>query len=132
MDQLEIIKQGLSQEGLHIALNMKHDFPNEWNLFKKNGNIDLILDKSRLPYIAQAFDTTEIEHVMLISKVQNKPASFTVNVNGNETDLARVDELKRCKGINSDIDLDTQFTLSVSNADMLKLEELMLVVKYKL
>jgi hypothetical protein len=68
---------------------------------------------------------------MLVAKVKNNPAVFTINVDGAATNLARVDELKLCKGINSDIDLDTLFALSVSNADMLKLEELLLVVKYK-
>jgi 5-hydroxyisourate hydrolase-like protein (transthyretin family) len=130
-DQLEIIKQGLSQEGLHIALNMKHDMPNEWNLLKKNGTIDITLDKSRLPYIAQTFDTAEIESVMFAAKIKNNPTTFTVNVDGVATNLARVDELKFCEGINSDIDLDTQFTLSVSNTDKVILEDLLLIVKYK-
>ena len=130
-DQLEAIKQGLNQNGLHVAINMRHDLPNEWLLLKKNGTIDLTLDKSRLPYMVQSFDTTEIESVMFIAKIKDRLASFTLNVGAAVTNLARVDELKLCKGINSDIDLDTLFTLSVSNADKLKLEELLLVVKYK-
>lgn len=28
-DQLETIKQGLNQNGLHFALNLKHDLPND-------------------------------------------------------------------------------------------------------
>ena len=64
IDQLEAIKQGLNQNGLHLAINMKHDLPNEWHLLKKNGSIDLTLDKSRMPYMVQPFDTTEIESVM--------------------------------------------------------------------
>ncbi len=130
-DQLEAIKQGLKETGLHLALNMKHDLPNEWYLLKKNGTIDLTIDKSRLPYMVQPFDTAEIESIMLIAKVKDNPATFTINVDTIATHLSRVDDLKLCKGINSDIDLDTLFTLSVSNADKLKLEELMLVVKYK-
>jgi hypothetical protein len=130
-DQLEKIKQGLEQTGLHIAINMKHDLPNEWLLFKKNGTIDLTLDKSRLPYMVHPFDTAEIESVMFVAQIKTNPATFTLNVDSIATDLARVDELKLCKGINSEIDLDTPFTLSVSSADNLKLEELMMVVKYK-
>jgi len=130
-DQLEAIRQGLGQTGLHIALHMKHDLPNEWLLFKKNGTIDLTLDKSRLPYMVQPFDTAEIESVMLLAKIKDNPAAFTINVDGAAANLAKVDELKLCKGISSDMVLDTPFTLSVSNADKLKLEELMLVVKYK-
>lgn len=128
-DQLETIRQGLGQTGLHIALNMKHDLTNEWLLFKKNGTIDLTLNKSRLPYIVQSFDTTEIESVMFVAKIKTNPATFALNVDGVDTNLARVDELKLCKGFSSDIDLDTPFSLSVSNADKVKLEELILIVK---
>lgn len=131
IDQLEAIKQGLNQNGLHLAINMKHDLPNEWLLLKKNGAIDLTLDKSRMPYMVQPFDTTETESVMLVAKIKDNPAAFTINVDGVATNLSRVDELKLCTGINSDIDLDTLFTLSVSNADKLKLEELLMIVKYR-
>ena len=130
-DQLEIIKQGLNQNGLHIALNLKHDLPNEWHLLKRNGTIDLTLDKSKLPYMAQPFDTAEIENIMFVAKIKGNPAAFTINIDGAATNLSRVDELKLCKGINPDIDLDTLFNLSVSNADKLKLEDLLLIVKYK-
>jgi hypothetical protein len=130
-DQLEAIQQRFDQTGLHIALNMKHDLPNEWFVFKKNGTIDLTLNKSRLPYMVQPFDTAEIESVMFVAQIKTNPATFTLNVDGVVTNLARVIELKLCNGIYSDIDLDTPFTLSVSNADKLKLEELLLVIKYK-
>ena len=130
-DQLEAIKQGLNQTGLHVTLNMKYDMPNDWHLLKKNGTIDLILDKTRLPYMVQLFDTAEIESVMFVAEIKDNPAAFTINVDGAATNLAQVDELKLCKGINSDIDLDTSFALSVSDADKLKLQELLLVVKYK-
>lgn len=130
-DHLESIKQSLGQTGLHIALSMKHDLPNEWLLFKKNGTIDLSLGTSRLPYMAQSVDTAEIESVMFVSKVQGNPATFTINVDGNSTNLTREDALKFCTGINSDIKLGTQFVLSVSNEDKVKLEDLLLIVKYK-
>ena len=101
---------------------------------KKNGNIDLILNKSRLPYMVQSVDTAGIESVMFVAKIKDNPAAFTINVAINEddadTNLARVDELKLCKGINSDIELDTLFKLSISNVDKVKLEELLLVIKY--
>jgi hypothetical protein len=47
--QIVEIDQGLSQHSLHIAQNIKHDLSNEWLLLKKNGTIELTLDKSRLP-----------------------------------------------------------------------------------
>lgn len=130
-DQLEAITQSLNQTGLHIAINLKHDMPNEWHLLKKNGTIDLILDKFRLPYMVQSSDTTEIESVMFVAKVKDNPPAFTINTDGAATHLSWVNELELCRGINSDIELDTLFTLSISNADKLKLEELMLIVKFK-
>ena len=109
---------------------MKHDLPNGWLLLKKNGTIDLTLDKSRMPYLVQPFDTTEIESVMLLAKIKDNPAAFTINVDGAATNLSRVGELKLCQGTTSDIKLDALFTLSVSDTDKLKMEELIMIVKY--
>lgn len=129
IEQLELIKQSLNQEGLHIALNMKHDLSNEWHLLKHNSSIDLVIDKSRLPYMAQAFDA-EIASVMFIAKVTDNPASFTITIDGGDLHLSRIDELQLCSGISSDIEIGESFTLSLANADLTKLEELMMVVNY--
>lgn len=129
-DRLDAIKQQLSQTGLHSAINMKHDLSNEWNLLKKNGTVDLKIDKARLPYMAQTIDAA-IEDVMFVAKVKNNPATFSVNIDGNAVNLSRIDEWKLCRGNNSDIDLDTPFALSVAPlAQLNNLEELMMVVKY--
>jgi len=128
-DRLNVIKQQLSQTGLHTALNMKIDLTNEWLLLKNNGTVNLKIDKSRLPYIAQTIDAA-IENVVFVAKVKNNPANFSVEVDGNSTNLSRVDEWKLCRGNNSDIDLDTSFALSVAPAQLNNLEELMMVVKY--
>lgn len=128
-EKLEEIKQQLNEQGLHIAINMKHDMPNEWHLFKKNGTVDLQIDKSKLPYFVQSLDV-EIENVMFIAQVKNNPASYSINIDGNTTNLSRIDEWKLCRGNNADIELDTSFKLSVVPAQLGNLEELMLVVKY--
>ena len=128
-DRLNEIKQQLSQTGLHVALNLKQDLASEWLLLKNNGTVNLKIDKSRLPYMAQTIDAA-IEDVMFVAKVKNNPASFTVNVDGLAVNLARVDEWKLCRGLNSDIELDTAFDLSVAVGQLDNLEELMLVVKY--
>ncbi|UPZ15121.1 neuraminidase-like domain-containing protein [Flavobacterium humidisoli] len=130
-DQLELIKQGLNRNGLHIALNLKHDKTNEWHLLKKNGTVDLTIDKFRLPYMAQPFDSVEIENVIFVAKVTGNPVSFTIKINDAPLNLSRADELKLCKGISSNIDLDTPFTLSVSEDDKEFLEEIVMIVKYK-
>ena len=128
-EKLEEIKQQLNQTGLHIALNMKHDMANEWHLFKKNGSVDLKIDKSRLPYMAQTIDTA-IENVIFVAKVKNNPSTFTISVDGNPANLARIDQWKLCQGNNTDIDLDTSFELSVEQAQLNNLEDLMMVVKF--
>lgn len=130
--QLDTIKQGLNQsglhEGLHVAINMKHDLSNEWHLLKKNGTVGLTIDKSRLPYMVQKLDTT-IVSVMFVAKIKYDPETFQLNVDGIPTNLTRVDDLQLCIGINSGID---RFILSVSNDDKLNLEELIMVVKYRI
>lgn len=128
-DRLALIRQQLSQTGLHIAINLKHDLSNEWHLLKNNGTVDLKIDKSRLPYLANTLDAS-IEHVMFIAKAKNNPATFSVNVDGTATNLSRIDEWKLCSGINTNIDLDTVFTLSFSPAQLNNLEELLMIVKY--
>ncbi len=128
-DRLDAIKQQLGPTGLHVALNMKHDLPNEWHLLKQNGSVDLKIDKSRLPYMAQTIDA-EIENVMFVAKVKNNPATFSISVDGNATNLARIDEWKLCWGNNANIDLNTSFKLEVASAQLNDLEDLMMLVKY--
>lgn len=128
--QLENIKQGLNKTGLHVVFNMRHDKPNEWHLLKRNGTIGLTIDKSRLPYIVQSFDTVEIDSVMFVAKVKGNPASFIIKIDEVSVNLSRKDELKLCIGNNNSIDLDTPFTLLVSESDKMDLEDLLIVVKY--
>jgi hypothetical protein len=128
-DQLDIIRQGLDQGGLHVAINMKHDLPNEWHLLQKNETVDLKIDKSRLPYLAQTLDSA-IEEVIFVAKVKTDPATFPITLDGVTINLSRIDEWKLCKGINSDIELDTVFTLSVLKSDLDNLSELLMVIKY--
>ena len=129
-DRLAVIKQQLSQTGLHIALDMKHDLSNEWHLFKNNGSVDLIIDKSRLPFMAQVIDTTAIDSIMFIAKVKSNPATFSIKIDGITTNLSRIDEWKLCREINTNIDINTSFKLLVTPAQLNNLEELMLVVKF--
>lgn len=133
---LAAITQRISETGLHIALNMKHDLPNEWHLFNNNGSVDLIIDKFRLPYLAQVIDTTTIASIMFIAKVKSKPApssySISISIGGKNypTTLSIVDEWKLYIGNNTNIEIDKLFNLSVAAAQLGDLEELMLIVKY--
>ncbi len=128
-DGLSEIKQQLSQTGLHVALNMKQDMTNEWLLLKNNGTVNFKIDKSRLPYMAQTINAA-IENVIFVAGIKNNPATFTIQVDGAATNLARIDEWKLCRGSNSDIELDTAFVLAVDAGQLNNLEELMLIVKY--
>jgi hypothetical protein len=129
-EKLVEIKQQLNQTGLHVALNMKHDLPNEWHLLKTNGEVDLTIAKSRLPYFVQSLEDVEIEKVTFIARVKNNPASYSVNIDGNAVNLSRIDEWKLCRGSKTGIEIETPFELAVSPAQLGNLEDLMMVVKY--
>ncbi len=131
-DQLDAIRQGLKETGLHTALNLKHDLPNEWHLLKRNGSVDLTLHKSGLPYMVQEFESTAIVSVMFIAKVEGNPAEFTLTVDGADTKLAWTKELALNKGEHTatDLELGTAFPVVVSPAARDQLEELLVVVKY--
>ena len=127
--KLAEIKQQLAQSGLHVALNMKHDLPNEWHLLKTNGTVNLTLDKSRLPYFSQS-TAIAIDSVMFVVKAKSNPATFTITIDGAALGLARVDAWKLCRGTNNTIELDTSFALAMAAPALADLEELMLVIKY--
>jgi hypothetical protein len=55
---------------------------------------------------------------------RNPPHNAVANIN-----LARLDELKLCKGISTDIELDVKFNLNIP-VDITNLEELIMVTKY--
>jgi hypothetical protein len=128
-DKLAEIKQQLAQTGLHVALNMKHDLPNEWHLLKTNGAVDLTIDKSRLPYFGQTA-ATAIASVMFVAKAKSNPANFPIEIDGADLNLARVDAWKLCREKTNAILLDTAFELSLDPPQLADLEELMLVVKF--
>ncbi|WP_432409200.1 neuraminidase-like domain-containing protein [Wukongibacter sp. M2B1] len=127
---LKDVREELNETGLQVALNMKHDMPNEWLLLKKNGTVNLSINKSRLPYIAQTMNF-DIENVMFLAKAKENSVISSVKVNGDDTNLNKIDELKLYRGSNSAINLDEPFSLSVDSTDLNNFEELMLIVKYK-
>lgn len=129
--QLENIAQALNETGLHLALSMKHDLPNDWHMLKKTGAIDLTLQKTRLPYVLQVIDAPAIEEVMFLARVKGDPGSYAITVDGDTISLAKVNgEIKLCWGKSEDIEIDQAFTLSVAADQLDKLEELVLVIKY--
>lgn len=129
--QLENISQALNETGLHVALNIKHDLPNDWHMLKKTGVIDLKIDKSRLPYMVQILNSPAIEEVMFLAQVKDDPGSYTMNIDENAIDLAKIsNELKICRGKTEDIKIDKAFSLSIATDQLEKLDELVFVIKY--
>jgi hypothetical protein len=132
-DQLENIRQwlnqgGLNREGLHIAINMRQAMGGDWDVLRLNGTVDLTIDLSRLPYMAQSPDA-EIDNVLFVARVEGNPATFTINVDGAAVNLARIDELGLCSGTSNDVELGTMFTLSTAAPD--NLLDLMMIVNYR-
>lgn len=129
--QLENIAQALNETGLHLALSMKHDLPNDWHLLKKTGAIDLTIQKTRLPYVLQVIETPAIEEVMFLARVKDNPGSYAIKVDDETVDLAKVSgEIKLCSGKSEEIQIDKVFNLAIEADQLEKLEELVLVVKY--
>jgi hypothetical protein len=130
LDRLNEVQQELSQTGLHTAINLMHDMPNEWHLLKTTGGADITVDMSRLPYMAQALEAT-IANVVVLAKVTGNPATFAVKLDGSDLNMSRIDAWQLCKAETTTISLDTPVALSLTPANLAKLEELVLVVKYE-
>ncbi|SCX05636.1 hypothetical protein SAMN05216379_103140 [Nitrosomonas eutropha] len=129
--QLENITQEINETGLHVALTMRHDMPNDWHMLKKNSFVDLIITKSRLPYMIQILDKPEIEEVMFLAQIKDDPTTYSISIDDSALGLAKIsNELKLCRGKSEAIKIDEPFKLSVET-DLVKLEELFFIIKYK-
>jgi hypothetical protein len=132
-DTLQTMKQELLETGLHMAINMKHDMSIAWYLLKNNGKVTVTIDKSRLPYFVQSLDAS-IEKVIFIAKVEDTftDTDYKLTIKSDEITLAKNDDLdlKLYKGetLVDVMSLDETFEVS---GDTSKLEELVMVVKYK-
>ena len=129
LDKLAEIKQTLAETGLHLAINVRTDLPNEWFQLKSDGATTLKIGKARLPYFVQGL-TVALDHVTFIAKIKNNPASFSLSVDGAANLLNRNAGWKLCVGNNATIQLDTTFTIAVAPAQLANIEELMMIVKY--
>ena len=131
--QLENIAQALNETGLHLALSMKHDLPNDWHMLKKTGAIDLTIQKTRLPYVLQVLDKPAIEEVMVLARVKDDPGTYAIKIDDKTVDLAKINsEITLCFGKSEDVKIDQAFKLSVESDQLDKLEELVLVMKYRI
>lgn len=139
--QLGNIKQSLNKTGLQLAINVKHDLPNEWHLLKQKATTSLKIDKSRLPYMVQSLDTS-IEKVFFAIKLKKAIAAplFAIQINHTENELihnADLDQSKEGKKIFGKtieglVELDTPFTFTINEEEKENLEELIMVINYKI
>ena len=128
--QLAAIKQELNQTGLHVAINLKHDLPNEWHLLKRQGKVDLKLDKSRAPYVAQGL-IERIEKVIFLAKQKNGTPLIKINTGiplTTDIPLTKDTALALYKGETNSIALNGGFKLESPTAS--DLEDLVMVVKF--
>lgn len=67
ISQLNVISQQLNETGLHIPISLKHDMPKEWNLLVSKGIAEIEINKTRLPYVAQAIPLSSVQ-IRLVAK----------------------------------------------------------------
>ena len=130
LERLGSIGQELAQTGLHTLIHLKHEMPNEWHVLKQTGSANVTVDKSRLPYLAQALDAS-IGNVVLLAKVEGNPAMFAIGIDGATTNLALIAAWGMAKGETTSIALGTAFELTLLPADLPKLQELIMVVQFQ-
>lgn len=129
--QLEEISQALSETGLHVAFDMQHDLPNEWNMFKNTGTVNVAINKVRLPYMAQLIEKTKINSVMFLVRIASGQNTVTINIDDVAIDLQKIsDKFKMCKGISEDIVLDKPFSLAVDVGILPQIQDMTIVVQY--
>ncbi len=129
-DKLNEISQGLEKTGMHRYHSLRYEMPNEWNLLKSEGVTNITLSKIVLPYFVQPL-TPSITEVIFIARVNENPASFTIKIDANpDFVLPRNNEWELCLDVTTDVDLGTAFSLSSNDANLDKLEDLVMVIEY--
>lgn len=94
-EKLKNIKQGLYETEMLMGLDLKHVMTNEWHQLKTNGSVNLLIYRSRMPYMVQRSDAVELESAMFVAKVKDNPASFEV-IRIVVTSFVRLNKLKLC------------------------------------
>lgn len=130
-DKLAEIKQGLSETGLHVAFNVRHDMPNEWHQLKTTGSTTLEIDKSRLPYFVQAVGVT-LDHVTFIARIKTNPTSFVIDIDSVPNTLNQKPEWKLCLKNVSTISIDMPFDVSIAAGQLANIEDIVMIAKYVL
>ncbi len=130
-NQLSLITQELSRNGLHQAMSMKHEFSQEWHQFIHSGSVNMTIESVRLPYMVQAANANlKIEDVLFLAKGKEGESDFSFKVDGKTLNPFNIEDLGFSGGTSEDIVLDKPFILSKEDRSLAKLEELFIIVKY--
>jgi len=124
----DIRQQLRSETGIHLAINMKQDMPNEWHLLKRNKTTAITISSERLPYFVRAAGGATMDLITFFAKAPNvvnakiDAASFAIN--------GQLWGLRKANAGAGLVSLDTQFNFSVAaQAELDTLDELVMVVK---
>jgi hypothetical protein len=119
-----------NETGLFKAFDIQRDFPAEWQSLKQTNGASFTLSEQRLPVFVQGH-APSIDGTTWLARVKGNPPTFVMNLDGTAFNLNSNPDLgSLCIGTSDPITLGTTFTLSAtSTAD---LEELVLVIKYKI
>ncbi|MFA0963524.1 neuraminidase-like domain-containing protein [Roseivirga sp. BDSF3-8] len=124
------ISQELSKTGMHKAISLRHEMPNEWHMLKTEGEALPTITKDRLPYFTQPLSTS-ISNVVLIARVAGAHSDITIQVDDADLTLGHSGDWELCINETNAISLDTQFKLNLAEGDKANLQDLILVVKYE-
>ena len=131
VERLELIRQQLtSEQGFHIAVNLKHDLPNEWHMLKKNKATNITISRDRLPYMVQGIGNAEIGSIKFIAK---SSGPVNAKIEGNSTPVNGALWNGLFTGNKTGLTLDTLFVFSIdSQSELDSLDELLMIVKIQL
>jgi hypothetical protein len=126
-ERVQDIAQQLD-DGLHVMVDLKRDYFNEWHELKSTGTTNLTVGRDRLPYFCQGLGPV-ISTVTLVARVASDPAFYNVEVDGTNVALGFQDDWNLNLNSHEGPVLDMPMVLTIAQADLAALEELSLVVK---
>ena len=126
-ERLQDIAQQLD-DGLHVMVDLKRDYFNEWHELKSTGTTNLTVGRDRLPYFCQGLGPV-ISTITLVARVANDPALYNVEVDGTNVALGFQDDWNLHFNSHEGPVLDMPMVLTIAQADLAALKELSLVVK---
>lgn len=128
---LSEFSQELEESGLYSSVNLKQDMPNQWSLLKRNGNAEIIIDKSRLPYFAQSMKV-EFQNVKFLALSTKVKDEIKLKINNSDLDLPYIEKIGAFSANNEEENLlpGESFRISLKDQEKDHLDELIIIVQY--